>query len=97
MASLTVKVATPLVLVAPLGPLIVEWPGPWASDTVLPLIGPPPESAMVTETVEVEEPSAATVAGDEETLEADDEAAPAAKVTCGNDVRATLSVVSVTK
>src|SRR5215471_14175467 len=85
LADFTVKVATPEALVVPETVVIVGAPGPevWARVTVLPETGLLFASFKVTVIVEVVVPSAATEAGDGETVDTLAETAPAVMVsTC---------------
>ena len=68
MLDRTVKVATPLVLVILLPVVMMALPSP-ASDTSLPTTGVPEPSFRVTVIVDAVEPSAATEAGEADTVE----------------------------
>ena len=63
MLSVTLKLATPLLLLVALAGLILEWPVPWLSVTVLPPTGLPLLSFSVTVSVAAVVPLAAILVG----------------------------------
>jgi hypothetical protein len=90
-----VNVATPDALVTPETVVIVEEPPDFANDTVFPETTFELTSRSVTVIVELVELSAATLAGDAETVDCAAVGVPAVKVTVAVCVTVTASVVSV--
>ena len=92
---LTVKEAWPAAFVVPATVVIVEPPSPCVSDTSLPATGCPEASISVTVIVEVELPSATTLAAFAATVDADALTGPTPKLTPAVCVSVVPSVVSV--
>ena len=88
------KVAWPAASVVPETVVTVDEPEPCVSVTALPATGWPYASFSVTVSVEVEEPSAVSEAGEAARVEADALTAPTVKETAAVSVTSTESVVS---